>query len=390
MSIYSHGDNPNTMGKEFTVVEQPIYGSSRLGTLSTGAKIYLNIPEDRTMTASAPVYNRVIGQKNYELTDHLGNVRVVFTDYLTTTNFTLFNAKLRTVNDYYAFGMQMPGRGYNGEGYRWGYGGHERLDEVKGAGNTVDMGDRWLDVRLGRTPKMDAKAGKYPSLSPYSYAANNPIIYIDPDGKEIDISNLTAEQLTKYNAAIEVLSSSKLFSYYYQQLVESSTVYTIKGSNEVNGKQVGGYFNPKNNEVGVGESFSGYVMAQELFHAFQKDGGFYEGSNPKPLSTIETEGDIMTVYVMLESGSSFPTYGEWMSDILNQAFKSIPSSVQVGGEEYQKMFQKAVDDRIQYYKEQGMDTPTYTAPNTGEKPKAIEATIKGADLSSNSNDTEKK
>jgi hypothetical protein len=36
-----------------------------------------------------------------------------------------------------------------------------------------------------------------------------------------------------------------------------------------------------------------------------------------------------------------------------------------------------------------MDTPTYTAANTGEKPKALEAAIKGAE-NSNGNDTEKK
>ena len=73
----------------------------------------------------------------------------------------------------------------NTEGYRYGFGGHEKVDEVIGTGKTVDMGDRWLDVRLGRTPKMDAKANKYPSLSPYSYAANSPLIFIDPDGKDI-------------------------------------------------------------------------------------------------------------------------------------------------------------------------------------------------------------
>jgi RHS repeat-associated protein len=80
--------------------------------------------------------------------------------------------------------MTMPGRSYISESYRYGYGSHEKIDEVSGSGNTVDMGDRWLDTRLGRTPKMDAHAAKYPAMSPYSYAANNPILFIDPDGKE--------------------------------------------------------------------------------------------------------------------------------------------------------------------------------------------------------------
>src|SRR5690606_2758791 len=184
----------------------------------------------------------------------------------------------------------------------------------------------------------------------------------------------------------------KLFGYYYQQLVESSTVYTIKSGSGENERQVAGYFNPNNNEVGVGEKLHHYVIAQELFHAFQKDGGFYSGNDPKPLSTIETEGDIMAVYVMLNSESmeGIPSYGEWMDDIFDKALEGIPSSVEVGGENYQKSFQKAVNDRIEYYKGQGLDAPTYTSPNTGEKPKAIEATIKGAEQRLNNYDKENK
>ena len=45
-----------------------------------------------------------------------------------------------------------------GSSHRYGFDGHERLDEVSGSGNTIDIGDRWLDVRLGRTLKTDTKA----------------------------------------------------------------------------------------------------------------------------------------------------------------------------------------------------------------------------------------
>lgn len=68
-----------------------------------------------------------------------------------------------------------------------------------------------------------------------------------------------------------------------------------------------------------------------------------------------------------------------MDNILNQAFISIPSSIEVGSKDYQEMFQKAVNDRIEYYKSQALNAPTYTSPNTGEKPKAIEAVIKSSE-----------
>lgn len=88
--------------------------------------------------------------------------------------------------------------------YRFGYTGHEKLNEVSGIGNTIDMGDRWLDTRLGRTPKPDAKAGKYPFISPYAYALNNPIIYNDPDGKDVYLVIYTTKEEDVGHAAIAV------------------------------------------------------------------------------------------------------------------------------------------------------------------------------------------
>ncbi|MFM1755080.1 MAG: hypothetical protein RLZZ236_2019, partial [Bacteroidota bacterium] len=70
------------------------------------------------------------------------------------------------------------------DGYRFGYGNHEKLNEISGEGNTIDMGDRWLDTRIGRTPKTDLHKFKYPSLSPYSVFNGNPIFFKDPTGKD--------------------------------------------------------------------------------------------------------------------------------------------------------------------------------------------------------------
>mgnify|MGYP000866139752 CR=1 FL=1 len=44
---------------------------------------------------------------------------------------------------------------------------------------------RYYDSRTGRFLQIDPKAGKYPNLSPYTYCADNPLKYIDPNGKEL-------------------------------------------------------------------------------------------------------------------------------------------------------------------------------------------------------------
>ena len=61
----------------------------------------------------------------------------------------------------------------------------ESDDEVKGEGNSYDFGARIYDPRVGRWLSRDALADKYPDLSPYNFVANNPLVFIDPDGNRI-------------------------------------------------------------------------------------------------------------------------------------------------------------------------------------------------------------
>jgi hypothetical protein len=216
-------------------------------------------------------------------------------------------------------------------------------------------------------------------MTPYQYGADNPVLFIDVNGDSIDVSRLSKDQLKIYNSNIELLSKSKLFSAYYKVLNESKTVYKISAQKGEEGTPTaaGQFFNPSNNEVGLGENINAYVTVQELFHAFQSDGAFYKDDKPTPLSSIETEGDIATFYVMDEANLGYPQYGDWSKDFQNDSWKSgIPTLGKVQSNEYQQMFQKAVDARIVYYKKTGMNVPTYTSPNRGIKPKALEGSIK--------------
>jgi RHS repeat-associated protein len=73
--------------------EQPVYGSSRLGTYRGGSHKLM----------------RRQGTKNFELSNHLGNVLSVITDNLRMATDSTW-ADVVNANDYYAFGMSMPGR----------------------------------------------------------------------------------------------------------------------------------------------------------------------------------------------------------------------------------------------------------------------------------------
>ena len=72
--------------------------------------------------------------------------------------------------------------------YQYGFNGKEKDDEVSGAGNDYDFGARIYDPRIGKWMSIDQLAAKYPQYSPYSFGANNPILVIDKDGKDIFIT----------------------------------------------------------------------------------------------------------------------------------------------------------------------------------------------------------
>jgi len=48
------------------------------------------------------------------------------------------------------------------------------------------FGARYYDSGLSIWLSVDPMSDKYPSMSPYNYCANNPVILVDPDGRELE------------------------------------------------------------------------------------------------------------------------------------------------------------------------------------------------------------
>ncbi len=64
-----------------------------------------------------------------------------------------------------------------------------------------------------RWMSMDPLAAKYPSMSPYNFVANNPILLVDIDGRDFIVKNTAAQQKTTAAFSIIFNNSSAAFSF---------------------------------------------------------------------------------------------------------------------------------------------------------------------------------
>ena len=117
-----------------------------------------------TLANSTPTYH-------YYLQDHLGNNRVVIDEH----------GQVEQVNHYYAFGGLM-GESTDGGAQSYKYNGKE-LDRMHGL-DWYDYGARHYDAVLGRWMCVDPLAEKYDNVGSYIYCKNNPIAFMDMNGKD--------------------------------------------------------------------------------------------------------------------------------------------------------------------------------------------------------------
>ena len=119
----------------------------------------------------------------YHHTDHLGNVRLTFSDLNQDGDITPATEILQT-DQYYPFGMRMgvDNRPQAAVDQRYLYNGKELLDDL--GLDWYDYGFRWSDQVLGRFVSVDPLAEDFYYLTTYQYASNTPIMAIDLDGLE--------------------------------------------------------------------------------------------------------------------------------------------------------------------------------------------------------------
>ncbi len=176
-------------------------GGSGIGVIDPDEVAVMKL---RIIPTSEGYFDALSNQYIYNYTDHLGNVRLSYSD----TNkdgivqprryfwqqcdgpWDPFNppncidgwrsGEIVEVNNYYPFGLMHNYTATTQNAYQYKYNGKE-LQET----GMYDYGARFYMPDIGRWGVIDEKAEKYRRWSPYTYAVNDPINAIDPDGRDI-------------------------------------------------------------------------------------------------------------------------------------------------------------------------------------------------------------
>ena len=213
---------------------------------------FLNTPEGYAEPIDVTNYNAGF-RYTYQYKDHLGNIRLSYTDVNQNTG--AISLSIVEENNYYPFGLEHKGYNnvVNGTEHPYKYNGKEHNEEL--GLNWYDYGARNYMPDLGRWTTVDPLAEKFYDNSPYHMAANNPIVFMDYNGKDyiitidFDTGTVTVSG-TLYATGGDVSAAQKAADNWNNQSGNFNYTFTDEDGNE---QSLGVNYDINVQEVEVGE-----------------------------------------------------------------------------------------------------------------------------------------
>ena len=211
----------------------------------------------------------------YFLTDHLGSTRVIVNDN---------SAQVTERNDYHPFGAVWQDAQKPVSPNRYKFSGKEIQPNDRSP--YLDFGARFYDPVSVIWTGQDQLAEKYPGISPYAYCGNNPVKFVDPDGRKVYFAQGVAQDFKDKFAATVKYMNEKGTAGGIANLQASDNSYYIKEAGSISGTN----FNPATNTISWDPNHllqtddeilvsPATVLAHEVDHAQKYDEVVNSGDN---------------------------------------------------------------------------------------------------------------
>jgi RHS repeat-associated protein len=176
-----------------TLIQYDAMGKKLKETIGTQVTDYVGnkIYKANILYQIAHDEGRIIGgEYEYHIKDHLGNLRVAFRD-------SSGIAKITQSNAYGCWGENLPTLGYLKSTWSKDFFKFTGKEELQGTGY-IDFGARLYDPLVPHFTTIDPLSELSRRFSPFTYAQNNPLRFIDPDGmmatETVGADGLTSSQ----------------------------------------------------------------------------------------------------------------------------------------------------------------------------------------------------
>lgn len=237
----------------------------------------------------------------YQINDHLGNTRVVFWDE--DCDGEISGDEVIERIDYYPFGLehQRPIDEPEEMETHYRYTGQEH---GPAALPYYDYISRQYDPALGRFLGVDDHFFNYPSYSPYVYVGNNPIIMVDPDGRDWYRSQETGQYVwykgsgerdgyDHYGPNIWLRGENGYLYHQQNNYIETKSERELNRHGNVFMARVGG-----NQETKDGKAMA-YTYINDVFTMFSFQGA-YANANPRNIRSIFAK--LSNIFAAWETG----------------------------------------------------------------------------------------
>jgi RHS repeat-associated protein len=229
--------------------EVHLYGSSRLG-INMG----LTKPaSEKTMAGvtggKGIIHTFTRGEKFFELSNHLGNVLATVSDKKLaisgngfSSTISHFEADVVSASDYSPFGMQLVGRNFSSDKYRYGFNGQEKSTEIDPHGNNMTAEFWQYDARLGRRWNVDPRP--ITGMSPYAVMGNSPVLYSDPLGDTLSDSQLLDALKIANNEVVTRIKNNQNFGFKNKNYIKplSNAIKDYLATNNIEGQDLADFY----------------------------------------------------------------------------------------------------------------------------------------------------